>query len=65
MRRKGHIWFWLSAFAGIVAMACEDEAAAPAGAGYSSEVILFTSPYTVSRSAQSSDDTTTDASDIS
>ena len=33
-------------------MACEDEAAAPAGAGYSSEVILFTSPYTVSRSAQ-------------
>ena len=52
MRRKGHIWFWLSAFAGIVAMACEDEAAAPAGAGYSSEVILFTSPYTVSRSAQ-------------
>lgn len=33
-------------------MACEDEAAAPAGAGYSSEVILFTSPYTVSRSPE-------------
>lgn len=42
--------------AGLLTLAaCQKETVAPSGPGYSSEAIVFTSPYTVSRSAQMRD----------
>lgn len=47
---KRYKYIGLLLLAGLVA-ACQKETVAPAGAGYSTEAILFTTPYTVSKSA--------------
>lgn len=47
---KRYKYIGLLLLAGL-AGACQKETVAPAGAGYSTEAILFTTPYTVSKSA--------------
>ena len=47
---KRYKYIGLLLLAGLAA-ACQKETVAPAGAGYSTEAILFTTPYTVSKSA--------------
>lgn len=47
---KRYKYIGLLLLAGLVA-ACQKETVTPAGAGYSTEAILFTTPYTVSKSA--------------
>lgn len=47
---KRYRYIGLLLFAGLVA-ACQKETAKPVGTGYSTEAILFTTPYTVSKSA--------------
>ena len=50
MKKNRHIW--LLTLAGLLPAACQEEMARPDGSGYSTEAILFTSPYTVSRSPE-------------